>query len=169
MVYNAILDVQFSNEATTEPLTANEVKNWLRLSSDTDLALAELTAKSARQILERFTNISFITRKVKATICNLQGSILLPYCPYVSNLVVKDKDGNTITDVVTFGSEFVNIESPKYEILIVEYNAGYATLPNVFKDAIKQQLAYMWENRGDGDVKISSLAKATLAPFRKVI
>ena len=171
MVFNAVYDVQFTEEVTTEPLTDNEVKNWLRLSSDTDLELAKLTAKSARIILERFTNTSIIRRKVKATINNSLGDILLPYCPYVSGLVVKDSEGNTLTDVKTFGVEFVNLSSHNEDLLTVEYQAGYTSsnLPNVFKDALKQQLAYMWENRGDETVGIVNIAKQTLSPFKKVI
>ena len=171
MVYNAVLDVVFTNVNATEPLTQLEVQNWLRLSSETDVALALLTAKSARVICETYANISFTTRKVTATICNLQGDILLPYTPYVSELKVYDELGVEIIDVEYryIAGGLVNLITPKNEWLKVEYNAGYATTPQIFKDAIKQQLAYMWENRGDESVGIFNLAKATLKPFRKVM
>lgn len=171
MVYNAVLDVVFTNVNATEPLTQNEIQSWLRLSSDIDIALAVLTAKSARVICETYANISFTTRKVTAVVCNLQGDILLPYTPYVSELKVYDASGFELEDVdftyITNGC--VNLIDPKKEWLKVEYNAGYTTCPQVFKDAIKQQLAYMWENRGDETVGIFHMAKETLRPFRKVM
>jgi len=181
MVYNAVLDVQFFNEDVVEPVTTQEISTYLKLNSDVDISLAIATAKRARQMCERYANISIMYRTVKAIICNLQGGILLPYGPVVNSggIIVKNKSGQLVdyelSPKLTLAA-FLNLISPCENYLYVEYSAGYAfddgqnaNYPQWAKQAILQQTAYLWGNRGDESFGMSNMAKTTLEAYKRVM
>lgn len=167
MKYNCVNDILFSSEGS-EPVTLEEIKNYLRvdgsLTTDDDM-LTEL-GKTARSLCEKYVNQSIITRTVKSIVNNSLGGIVLPYQPYVSGIVVKDYDGNTIdsNNVEFKGASFKRLFEPVSEYLECTYLAGYSTCPSHFKTAILQQLAWMYENRGDAG--LSEIVMQTLKPYR---
>ncbi len=178
MVYNAVLDVQFFSEITTEPVTQTEVVTYLKVSNDNDVALAMSIAKRARQMCEAYANISIMYRGVRAVLNNSLGGIQLPYGPYVSGLVVKDFEGNTLTHKTSplLGAQsFIRLIEPLNDSLMVEYYAGYSfdngtniNYPQWAKQAILQQTAYMFINRGDDTIGMDNMAKQTLALYRRI-
>jgi hypothetical protein len=50
-----------------------------------------------------------------------------------------------------------------YDAIHVEMNAGYTTIPTDLLQAVRCQLAYMYENRGDMPTELSPLAESLIA------
>lgn len=163
--YNAVLDVQFSLENTTEPVTVQEAKDWLRIDISDDDTLVGSLITAARIICEQYTNISFITRTVTATLHNTLGGISLPYGPVNSITSVTERD-TAITDYTMSGASFQRLVTVFEQEVTVVYTAGYATLPKNLKTAILNQIGFLYENRGDD--KLSDNAKVILNQVRRV-
>lgn len=161
-LYNTVLDVQVSSEGS-EPVLIADAKLWCKIDDDVDDDIVTALITAARIVCEQFTNIGFIRRTIVASINNADGGFNLPYGPVVTTPTAKDVDGNDVTLVYNMGQ----IQSP-YGNMIITYTAGYATLPENLKIAIKQQILFMYDNRGEGVIGLSPLAQMILAPLRKV-
>lgn len=159
--YNAVLSVSFSSEATTEPFDLAAAKAWLRVDISDDDTLITALIKAARIACEKYANQSFIARSVTAKIHNGLGNFTLPYGPVVSIASIKD-GADTLSDY--------DIADPWDNDLVVIYTTGYTTLPEDIKVAIKNQLAFMYENRGDAEKAsgLSELSKLILNSYRYV-
>lgn len=151
--YNAVLDAYFTDEADTEPVTLDEAKGWLKISddiTDDDTVVTELITV-ARQMCEKYSNISFITRTVKATLRNTLGSISLPYGPHGAIASYKDYNDTDVSSTIVKGDQFKVLYEPCTDYIEVTYAAGYTTLPYDLKRAVLCQVASLYENRGDAD------------------
>lgn len=154
---NAIMTpVKVITEATDMPVTLAEAKNWLKMESindDDDLIMSLI--KSAVTLLQKTWSISFQTRTLSVYLQhNPMFPIRIPYGPIssVSSVEYKSCDCQnlpfsaadpttyTITDDLLKGQ-------PGY--YIVQYIAGFDVTPDVYKTPILQQVAWMYENRGD--------------------
>jgi hypothetical protein len=167
---NLVLDIQFSNESLVEPVTLPEARSWLKLDvSDDDSMVTELIT-AARQQCEGFLNISLISRTVTAWLQIGLDEIRLPYGPV-----------KTITSVTNYKDDPIAGYQVKYELfkaldpcteVKTVYDAGFnGSIPKHFKTAIKEQIAWLYTNRGDAEVTetLSPIAKKILAPYRRVI
>lgn len=153
MKYNAVLDVSFSSENATEPVTLAEAKEWLILSdeiTDDDTLITKII-KASRIRLERATNVSFITRTVTAHLLNQLGDQELPYGPITSFTSLKDQADAVIdTDLYSVvGASFKQLKTKFCDPVIATYVTGYASLPADMREDLLNQIAYAYENRGD--------------------
>jgi hypothetical protein len=145
MLYNLLIDWedQTNESGLTEPVTVQEVKNYLRLEgfidssesissefNDDDVLIANLIT-SARERLEEFTGLSFIPK----------------------------------TWQIEFTTSFNKrvFKTPTYENMVMTYEAGYTTLPKGLKDAMLKEVAYRYINRGDENVDGMSREAMVLA------
>jgi uncharacterized phiE125 gp8 family phage protein len=189
MNYNAVLDVKIDEGNTpTEPLTLNEAKEWCKIElaiAEEDALITELI-KTARLQVEGFLNISLVDKTIEAAINNSLGGIELPYGPLKTFTSLKDEDGNILsvdTDYKLQGVFFKSIKTPCSSFLIANYTTGYTSanpLPMNFKTAVLQQVAYLYENRGDTPAnattqnnrtvptELSQIVELTLSPYRRV-
>ncbi len=158
-LYNSVLNKEFDDEGN-EPVAVNEAKEWCKidLSDDDDLIEALITV--ARQMCEDYSNIGFLARTVTVNINNANGGFCLPYGPVISDPEATDENGDSIDLTYHFGQ----IMSP-YGRFTVTYRAGYETLPANLKTALKAQVLYLYENRGDADNKMSPTARLILDPL----
>ncbi len=182
MKYNAVLEVIFSGETPiTEPVTRAEAKAWCKIESSItdDDTLIDSLIKAARIAIEGYLCISLIPRTVTAYLNNSLGDIELPYGPvnsFTSLYRTIDTLDDTVIDAEYYrlrGSAFKNIYTPDYDHLRAIYTAGYATaaVPEQYKTAIKQQVVYLYQNRGDIDGEAPVLSPKvieTLKPYRRV-
>ena len=164
--YNAVISVIKSDElskasAVTEPVLLVDAKAWLRIDLSDDDALLTALIKAARIACEKYANQSFISRTVTAKISNGLGNFYLPYGPVI--LVTSVKDGDTAL------SNY-DVATPYVSDLTVVYTAGYSTLPEDIKVAIKAQIGFMYENRGDAEKAsgLSEVSKLLLNSIRNV-
>lgn len=167
--YNSILDLKLEDTNTTEPISLEDMKLWLRLDIEDDDDLVTALIKTARVQIEGYLNRSLVLKNVKAILNNSLGSIYLPYCPIISaieDIVIKDKSGNDITNAEILGLEFPYIALPAIDYIYVEYSTGYAQQPDWAIAAIKQQVSWLYENRGD-ETKIGQLSPMALATLKQ--
>lgn len=170
MKYNTA-QTQFSSESATEPITLAEAKAWIKVDTAItadDTLITELI-KAARQQVEGFLGISLISRTVTAVINNSAGSIELPYGPLVSFTSLTDEDNVAITsdNYELRGIEFKYLKTPEYDYMTAVYTTGYTTVPENFKTAVKEQVAWLYDNRGEAK-ELSEIVYNTLKPFRRV-
>lgn len=160
--YNAVISAAFSGEATTEPFDNTAAKAWLRIDISDDDTLITALIKAARIACEKYANQSFIARTVTAKIHNGLGNFTLPYGPVVS--ITSIKDGDTIVSNYDVSMPYGSND------LVVVYTAGYTTLPADIIVAIKNQVAFMYQNRGDEQKAsgLSELSKLLLNSVRSI-
>ncbi len=170
MTYNTA-QTQFSSESSTEPITLAEAKAWIKVDTAItadDTLITELI-KAARQQCEGFLGISLISRTVTAIINNSAGNIELPYGPLVSFTSLTDEDGNAIVaaDYGLRGIGFKYLYTPRYDYMTAVYTTGYTAVQENFKTAVKEQVAWLYDNRGEAK-ELSEIVSMTLKPYRRV-
>ena len=158
-LYNGTTNVVFSGEGS-EPVTLNDVKLWGKIDTTEDNSLITALITTARIMCEQYTNTSLVTRTIVADINNANGGFILPYGPVTNTPTALDWQGTALTLVW----DFSQIQSP-YGRMAVTYEAGFATVPEVYKTAIMQQVLYLYENRGDNKQGMAPLACTLLNPL----
>ncbi len=151
---NAVLDVQ---EATSvygyesEPVTLEEVKSYCKIDFDEEDSLISAFITAARENLEKYLGISIIQKRIICILQNDCGGIELPYGPIYSDIdptLITDADGNEVEDIVILGLQYKYIETPIQWVQLI-YDAGFDTVPETIKTAIKAYVFFMYENRGE--------------------
>jgi len=164
---------------STEPVTIQEVKDYLRLEGfiddidspssdydDDDEIISDLIT-SARQRLEAFTGLSFIPKTYQIEICNLAGNFAIPYGPVTEILSVEDTSGTALTYTTTINLS--KLKTPVQDDIVIEYVCGYAVLPKGLKEAMLKEIAYRYTNRGDEVTAALCVQAINLAsPFKEV-
>lgn len=162
--YNAILSVDFTNVSATEPVTINDAKLYCKIDDliTFDDPLISQLIIAAREVIEAYTNEALTTRTVTAIMCNLCGNVYLPYSPVTSAVILSNASGEVL------GGKNAYIKTPITDYITATYTAGYtaSTLPKKYIEAIKMQVAYMYENRGD--LQVAPTVKTILSNARKL-
>jgi len=137
-----------------EPLTLQEVKDWIKQDGDADDALITSLITQARELIENYLGASLVstTLVVEAT---PRTELRPPYGPVVTISSVKDEDGNDVDYVwdgfvlnFTGGTYSVTSGySPQYTT--TTYDTGYDTIPDGLKMALLETVAYLYEHRGE--------------------
>lgn len=176
-IYNSYkgepLDISENSGVIQEPVTLQEMKNYMRLegfesdsesgelaftSDDTDIE-EQITA--SRQRFERWSGRSVVRHRWKQVITNQVGGIELPYSNNFSVFSLANDKGDPI--ILPDGykvrdHEFLFLESPLYDNMTMVYDAGPedpADVPKVIKKAIMRDVLFYYENRNDGDDKVN--------------
>lgn len=182
MNYNAIIsveDVSDESGVITEPVTLQEVKDYLRLdgyvdaedSTSDDLSefdfdddLIEEMITACRQLMEQKSGLSLVNHTWEAVITNLCGMIEIPYGPVISITSLLDCEGTEIESEYykIIGNKWKYLAYPCNDNMTITYEAGYSELPKAIKLDLLRLVAYMYENRGDMTVEgfASQLARA---------
>ena len=164
---HSVKDITEQSGDPTEPVTLTEVKSYMRLegfqdvgesqatSFDDDDTLIETLIVSARKRLEKLYGISIIPKTLRATITNLAGDIEIPQGPVISITSLRDRYGNLIVsdNYTVVGDDFQTLEDPCYEKMVMVYEAGYTDCPEELKIEIMRMVTYLFENRGDKEMK----------------
>lgn len=136
-----------------EPVNLSEAKAWIKVANsytDDDTIITALITV-AREQLEQYLAISIPVKDVTAVLCNEAGGIFIPYAPVNEITAVYDENDEELDETgygVTIGS-FPQLKYPVTSVVKVEYEAGYATVPEALKRAVLMQIAYLYEHRGD--------------------
>ena len=162
--YNQIIDVQRAS-VVTEPVTLNELKEWVKVDGSEEDAILTALIIAAREMCEKYTGVNFVQRQVTVLFNNVNGGTYLPYGPVGSITGVYDTDGNSI-DYVAQGVDFKAVMSPRSTLKAI-YSGGYSVLPESLKTAIKSQALFLFENRGENNFTISPVAKSILDLYKR--
>ena len=169
MSRNNVIEVYATPLAATEPFTVAQAKSYARITHDTEDTLIGELITAARQGIERVTQLCLVPSDVVAILDNSYGDIELPLGPYVSDFVLLNKDGDTITDQAELlGERFKYLEKPTDAYLKATYKAGYTAnadngypvMPLDLLNAIKDQFAFLYGNRGDSSAESTVCMKA---------
>lgn len=164
----------------SEPVTVEYFKQWARLEgfvgSDESLSefdyddtiITDLSA-AARAIIEKYNAISIVTHRWELTITNCAGFSEIPNGPVNAIGSWVDCEGNSLmSEYKLLGRQFPKIKLPKKEEMVIQYIAGYTNVPEALKIAICQQIAFMYEHRGnEKDFTICDLAINTSAMYKR--
>jgi uncharacterized phiE125 gp8 family phage protein len=171
--FNAVLDVQFSDEDSIEPVSREMAKEWAKIESVQDDIVVDLLIKAAREICEKYINHSLINRTVTAVINNTCGNTYLPYGPVKAVTSITNSGGTPLetSQYYLAGIGFKRLQWPNEDNLQIVYTAGYAdnSIPSQALAGILCQVAYMYEHRGDDaeiQSQLSPLAKSHLKSIR---
>lgn len=179
--YNSVNDYSFDDEASDEPLTKEEVKNWLRIDGDEDNNVIENLITTARVVIENYLNQSLIKRTVTAHLNNSCGNIYLPFQPFIELTSIKYSNGDTIADggYTLAGTLFKRLEYPCIEGIEISYSAGPddgKEISKIIHTALLMQISFIYENRGDDlqtgqgiliEMGVSPMAKSILKSSRR--
>lgn len=150
-----------------EPVTLPEFKTHARITHSDDDAYIPSLLKAARQSIEKYCGISIVTKDIVHHLNNEAGGYELPYGPVQSITGVFNSDDEVYT-IETKGIDFPTIHTAN-SFMNVEYTAGMTTVPEDLKLAIKMQALWLYEHRGDDEVKgLYPAAKAIAKQYRRV-
>jgi len=185
MGYNeiySIIDVTDDSGEITEPVTLQEMKDYLRLEGyvdddestsddlsdfDFDDTLIEKMITAAREQIEKISASTIVNKTWQAVINNYR-KLELPRGPIQSIVSLEDVDGVAITDYTTIGvfGDRIFLKSPNQCEMTITYTAGYDVVPASLKIDIMRLVSYMYENRGD-DASIQKFASALAGKYRR--
>lgn len=170
MCSNKILDVRVTVETGEEPVSLDDAKSYMNVDySEKDSIIQQLIV-AARQILEAKYDIGIKGKTLQVVLDNSCGDIELPGYP-IGIVTGVNESGDAIA-ITTIGTDIKYIKSPCACYLKVSYTSGYAVvsdIPYVLRNAIKQQVLWMYEHLGDEDMmdKVCPMAAMSLKPFRR--
>jgi hypothetical protein len=164
---NEFLHISFDESASEEPVILQEFKDWARITSNDDDELIPTLLKAARQQIEKYCGISIVTKTIVHHFNNEAGGYELPYGPVQAITATFDQEDEV------YAIEYKGIDYPTIDtansFINVEYTAGYVSVPEDLKLAIKQQTLWLYEHRGDTEIKgMSPVAKLTAKQYRRV-
>ena len=165
------MEVVVVTDLASEPVSVQEAKDYMRISNNEEDTLIEELITSARQRLEGFTNRSFGTKTLKVRWNELNGWQELPYSPIQSITSVVNDDLTALT-YESKGLEVKQVEVFSFDGVIVQYVAGFTTLPKALKEAILKEVSTSYENRenyilADSATILSNEAKALASRFSR--
>jgi len=161
------METKVITDIVEEPVSLAEMRNFLKFA-DTDAnedTLITAMIKSARQLLETSLNLSFAEKTIKVLFSKsdfVGGFAFIPYSPFSSISSVKqilidnteteltENEGYYLTGL-NQKKLYVTFSSGQIEVI---YKSGYEdesteTLPAIFIELIKKQVAEWYNNRED--------------------
>jgi uncharacterized phiE125 gp8 family phage protein len=169
--YNSVLDIEFTEDDITEPVTLVEAKDFCKIDIGTDDNLIISLITAARQMCEAYTGVGFVVHDAVAILNNINGDIYIPYGPLIAINQVTDEAGNILVLDSTYfiiGNSFKRLQSPRAKNITIDYSTGYSELPNILKTALLNQIYYLYDNRSIATDDVSPIAKNLLNPYRRV-
>ena len=166
---NSEFQVEVVTDLSVEPVTLQEAKDYMRISSDSENDLIEELITSARERIEKFTGLSLGEKTLRAYWFYYHVPAEIPYGPVtLINSVVDDND--VALEYTARGLQYKVLEAYSTQGLVIEYEAGFAVAPKGLKLAILKQVSTDYENRenyvvGEMAFELSSDARRQAMPY----
>jgi len=143
--------ITVQTEATTEPLTVTEAKDWLGITGTTQDAKILAAIPAARKKVEQLSGRSLVERTLKLILTDYSDTVIeLPYPPInaVDSVKSKATDGTETTYTATdYALVYNRLHFTGFD---QDIEIVYSTLANTeefYKLAVKKQLAYDYRNQ----------------------
>jgi uncharacterized phiE125 gp8 family phage protein len=156
MLRNRTKDVKTVTDVSTEPVTLQEVKDFLKVGFVDDDTIITGMISAARQLLEKQLNISIAPKTLKVAFTH-DGcyEYQLPYGPVADVTEAKFKyDAEDTAEIMTTSYTLIGDDFKQFlgraGWWTLTYAAGYSAAPDAIKQGVLKQVAWMYENRGDG-------------------
>ena len=171
MKQNLYTDLVFTESDDAEPVTLDEVKRFIKIPGDitTDDALLTQIIKSARQMIERYCEVSLHAKTVSMRAQIQLAEFKLPFPPIGDVTGLTDLDGTAI-DVGNYTVRGTGAKSIVYspcEDVFIEYET-LSGATDEWKTYIMQQTAWLYENRYDDNAARIAPALAQNLKAKKV-
>jgi len=166
---NSEFQIEVVTDLSVEPVTLQEAKDYMRISSDSENDLIEELITSARERIEKYTGLSLGLKTLKAYWFYFHVPSEIPYGPITAiNSVVDDND--VALEYTARGLQYKTLEAYSTQGLAIEYEAGFAVCPKGLKLAILKQVSTDYENRENYSIydqayELSSDAKRQAQPY----
>ena len=166
---NSEFQIEILTDLTTEPVTLQEAKDYMRISSNAEDDLIEELITSARERMEKFTGLSLGEKTLKAYWLYFHTPAEIPYGPVTDVISVVD-DNDVALEYTARGLQYKVLEAYSTQGVLVEYQAGFAVVPKGLKLAILKQVSTDYENRenyvvGEMAFELSSDARRQAMPY----
>lgn len=166
---NKGMHVEVVTDLADEPITVQQAKDYMHIDADDEDAEILAMITTARQTLERYAGVSMGEKELLLTMDEYADRVELPYGPVASvDSVEVDGDAVSVDDgyELRAGKHLTMLTG--YRNLSVAYTTK-ATYPAAWKNAVKAQVAFMYEHRGDEKgLELSDMAKAIMASYVKL-
>jgi uncharacterized phiE125 gp8 family phage protein len=166
---NSEFQLEVVTDLAVEPVTLQEAKDYMRISSESENDLIEELITSARERIEKFTGLSLGEKTLRAYWFYFHIPQEIPYGPVtLIESVVNDED--VALEYTARGLQYKMLEAYSTVGLTIEYEAGFAVCPKGLKLAILKQVSTDYENRENYSIydqayELSSDAKRQAQPY----
>jgi hypothetical protein len=167
--YNGVLDIDDITDASDvgdEPITKQEVKDYLRVEGFTDLGestseslsdfdydddLIDDTITAVREMFEARLGIHIVPKRLRVLFNNGKGMQEMPGPMIGDFITLKDEDGEDIDEdlIKLLGSKKKFLKEPTCQMMTAIYEAGLTSVPKAIKHDLIRAAAYYYMNRGD--------------------
>jgi hypothetical protein len=162
------------NKVETEPtelISVATVKDHLHIDGTEEDTYLTSLIKQCRKRVENYCSISIGSQSREGRIyLNYCDEFRVPYGPLLSveslEYVNPPNDNEDMTEDEDFVVMGDRIKSYRGGEFAIEYTAGYETLPYDLGLALLNEIAFRYENRGDGSL-VSEGAKSLLTPYKR--
>lgn len=171
-------NIQVSESSPVEPVTLDEVKDWVVVDHDDHDALLTSMIKGARQSVENYCSLSLVAKDITLDLevtGENQKTIPMPYATGLSAVTVDELDDNDEVTTLASGTDYylrgnlLRIGAGRYS---VSYTTVPGTIPEDLKEAIKMEVANRYAHRGENAHDLvnvaqglSEAAKAKAQPY----
>lgn len=192
---NNIVDIFRGEDSPTEPISLIQAKAHLYVTYNDDDTMISAMIIAARKAIENYCNISIVQQTIFLT-ADLYNEWELPYGPVTQIISVETRaqsqgsgpaqysgaTSNWQTDGVQFlsfrpagfwawdwGVPFPRNRDCWFEYRYkITYTAEWVSPPNDLLNAVLAQIAFLYENRGDGNVRyVAEVAQAGACELAK--
>lgn len=174
----SILTIQATEGSVTEPVTLDDVKDWLEVDFDDKDEMLSSMITGARQSVEKFLNCHLVAKSVTMDIENTKDdydTISFPGALAVSGVSVSELDDYDVATVGVAGTDYyvrANVLRVPTGRFTVSYTTVPGTIPQAIKEAIMMEIAERYRARGENTVEgkngLSEAAKEKLYPYQIV-
>lgn len=166
---NSEFQVEVIDDLVSEPVTLQEAKDYMRISSDAEDDLIEELITSARERMEKYTGLSLGEKTLRTYWFYFHVPTEIPYGPVTDIISVVD-DNDVELEYTARGLQYKVLEAYSTQGVLIEYQAGFAVVPKGLKLAILKQVSTDYENRenyvvGEMAYELSSDAKRQAQPY----
>lgn len=170
-----------------EPLSASDVKTWLKITSSADDSLITSLIVAARQAAENYCNIKLISQTIAEYFNEFparRGELVLrfPLVSSISSVVYVDADGSNqsfdsynadLSGIPVRVWPDASMEWPatydQLKAVTITYICGYANaaaVPDAIKTAMYLMIGRWYENREDTVKMMPTASENLLNPYR---
>ena len=160
----------------SEPLTATEVKNYLKVDfTDDDTLIGDLIT-GVREMAEEVTGRALVAKTILLTIPkDYENEIELPYPDHNSVTAVTINGDDVLSDCVIAGNKEKIVKLPYVYNELLETNDGLAitytctgNCPTGVKIALLKNIAEIYEKRGNSfEGSVADLTENTIAQLAR--
>ena len=170
------MDVKYSNIGS-EPVTVDEVKNYLRIDYTDDDSLISDLITGCRELAEEFTGLSLVVKTIELRTNDYDNEFALPFPDHNELLAVEQDGSDILSNCQTSGTNEIIIKLPanyvSYSIddndLYVKYTTS-GNCPKGIKLAILKNIHELFDNRRDtNEIPQNELTQNTYVLLSKFV